>query len=135
MSEKNQIHYGSCLCGNVQYQTRGPLKEVVACHCTQCRKFTGHFFASTDVKKTDLSMVKDETLRWYQSSPGYQRGFCGNCGSSLFWQAEDHERIAILAGTFDGPTGVQMKMHIYTANKGDYYELDDDLPKYPGDTP
>ncbi len=133
MSEEDQVHRGSCLCGNVQYETTGPLRNVIACHCTQCRKTTGHFLAGTSVNKSNLRMVKESTLCWYQSSPGHQRGFCGNCGSSLFWQAENQDGISILAGTLDGPTGIQLKMHIFTNDKGDYYKLSDDLPQYSED--
>lgn len=127
------IRQGSCLCGQVQYQTDGTLGDVCACHCTQCRKTTGHFFATTDVQKENFKLIKESGLRWYQSSEGIKRGFCQYCGSSLFWENEESKHISILAGTLDGRTGLKMKHHIFTEFKGDYYELNDDVPIFHGD--
>lgn len=122
---------GGCLCGGVRYRVNGPVTDVGACHCSQCRRTTGHFFAATTCAKADLTLEADETLAWYASSPGVGRGFCSHCGSSLFWHREDGDRIDILAGTLDAPTGLKLVDHIFVANKGDYYEIADGLPQYP----
>lgn len=121
---------GGCLCGGVRYRVDGPLSDVGACHCSQCRRTTGHYFAAATCAKADLSFESDATLAWYASSPGVGRGFCSRCGSSLFWQREDGDRIDILAGTLDAPTGLRMTDHIFVADKGDYYEIADGLPQY-----
>lgn len=68
-------------------------------------------------------------MRWYQSSDTAKRGFCPDCGSNLFWDGGGDE-LSIMAGTLDGPTGLELDRHIYVANKGDYYELDDRLPHF-----
>ena len=60
------------------------------------------------------------------ANPKVRRGFCRECGSSLLWDEDGDARIAICAGTFDAPTGLQSKAHIYVASKGDYYPLADD---------
>jgi hypothetical protein len=122
---------GGCLCGGVRYRVDGTLSDVGACHCSQCRKTTGHYFAAATCAKADLRFASDETLAWYASSPGVGRGFCSRCGSSLFWQREDEDKIDILAGTLDMPTGLRMTDHIFVADKGDYYEIADGLPQFP----
>ena len=64
-----------------------------------------------------------EALRWIESPEsdhGARRGFCGTCGSSLFWQAAGGERIGITAGTLDPPTGLRVAAHIYTHQASDY---------------
>ncbi|MEM9104601.1 MAG: GFA family protein [Pseudomonadota bacterium] len=127
----NDIRHGSCLCGGVQFTTNGPLSDVMACHCGQCRKQTGHFLASTDVADTDLTVTGSQNLHWYRASPAAKRGFCRICGSTLFWKHDNEPKTSILAGSLDGDTGLKMKGHIFCANKGDYYEIDDGLPQRP----
>ena len=98
---------GACLCGGVQYSVDGPLSSVIYCHCTQCRKTTGHYFASTSCMREHLTISVDRGLRWYESSPEAKRGFCEHCGSSLFWSYKEAPSIAILAGSLDPEGGRQ----------------------------
>ena len=121
---------GGCLCGGVRYRVNGRLDDIGACHCSQCRKTTGHYFAATACERSALTLEADVTLAWYPSSPGARRGFCSRCGSSLFWERIGEDRIDILAGTLDQPTGLKMTDHIYVGDKGDYYEISDGLPQY-----
>lgn len=74
-------------------------------------------------------MIAEETLRWYQSSATARRGFCAHCGSFLFWEATDSDKIDIAMGAFDGPTGTPLDRHIFVADKGDYYTIADGLPQ------
>ncbi len=117
---------GSCLCGAVRYAVEGELRPVVACHCTQCRKASGHHVAATSARRDGVSITGDVT--WFRSSDTARRGFCGTCGSNLFWDGPG-ENLSIFAGTIDGKTGLSLKGHIYCADKGDYYEIADGLPQ------
>jgi hypothetical protein len=36
---------GSCACGAIKFEVTGALEGCDACHCTQCRKQSGHFCA------------------------------------------------------------------------------------------
>lgn len=117
-------HTGSCLCGGVKYQVSGPLRPVVACHCTQCRKTSGHYVAATQCQASDLT-IEDETLVWFRSSDTAERGFCGRCGSNLFWRRFGNPHVSIFAGTINGETGLRMESQIHTESKGDYYDLPD----------
>jgi len=118
-------HTGSCLCGGVADEVEGPLREVIGCHCTQCRKQTGHYMAATAAKLDKFRIVKDEGLRWYRSSDMAERGFCQICGSTLFWQGKGRDYVAIAAGSVDGETGQRIAFHIFCADKGDYYDIAD----------
>lgn len=122
-------HAGGCLCGAVRYEVAGPLRPVVFCHCTQCRRSTGHFMAATAARHRDFRLRAGEELRWYASSESARRAFCGRCGSTLFWQAEGRDYISIAAGTLDGATGLNSAWHIHVADKGDYYPIEDGLPQ------
>ncbi len=114
---------GSCLCGGVKFEMHGPLRPVVGCHCTQCRKQTGHFGAFTASSDADFKFVSDKTLAWYRASASAKRGFCNICGSTLFWKGEGRDYISVAAGSIDGTTNLKIEGHIYCADKGDYYEI------------
>jgi hypothetical protein len=124
---------GRCLCGAVRYEVRGPLRDVLLCHCEECRRWSGYLGAFSAARADDLVLVADTALRWVaspQSDRHARRGFCVDCGSSLFWQAADAERIHIAAGTLDRPTGLRVAGHWYTHQAGDYDDLGDDrLPR------
>lgn len=122
-------HKGSCLCGAVKIKVEGDLSDADACHCSQCRKQTGHYLVSTNVPKSALLVEGEDNVRWYPSSDHARRGFCETCGSTLFWDPFRKDGIAIAMGLFDGPTGAKLTHHIFTADKGDYYEITDGLPQ------
>lgn len=124
---------GRCLCGAVSFEAAGDLTGATACHCSQCRKWSGHFWASVNAPFAGLKITGEDKLAWYESSSYARRGFCSVCGSSLFWHADRHEtyreRIAIAAGALDAPTGVETDRHIFCADKGDYYKIADGAPQ------
>jgi hypothetical protein len=119
---------GSCLCGAVRYEVYGPLRAVVACHCSQCRRTSGNFAAFTATRPEDLVLIESGGLRWYRSSATARRGFCGVCGSNLFWEPASGGRISIAAGTLDPPTGLTTAVHVFVGDASDYYGIEDDLP-------
>lgn len=122
-------HRGSCLCGAVRLEIDGELHAPDACHCSQCRRMTGHYWASTDVPDAQLRISGAEHVRWYQSSAKVKRGFCANCGSVLFWKPLQRDTTAVSMGALETPTGTQLARHIFVADKGDYYRIDDGLPQ------
>lgn len=137
VSEQSQagIARGGCLCGGVRFEVHGPLRPVIYCHCTMCRRAGGHFDAATACAPEHLRLLSAQSLRWYQSSAIARRGFCGTCGSQLFWEPAHGRHMSIWAGTLDRPTGLKPSMHIFVADKGDYYEITDGLPQWQGDSP
>ena len=114
---------GSCLCGDVRFELRGPLDGVIACHCTQCRKQSGHYWAAMQVPDDALTITGE--VRWYEASPIAKRGFCPTCGSFLFWKGHAEDDTGVALGALDGPTGLKLERHIFTADKGDYYDITD----------
>jgi len=110
----------------VRYEIHGPLRDVIACHCSQCRRTSGHFVAATQACSADLVLCESATLRWYRSSAEAERGFCARCGGNLFWRpAAEPGVTSIMAGTLDTPTGLKIRQHIFVADKSDYYEIGD----------
>lgn len=111
---------GGCLCGAVTFRVTGPLRPVVACHCTQCRRTSGHHVAATSALREDVEV--SGAVTWYRSSEAARRGFCPVCGSQLFWDGPG-THLSIFAGSLDAPTGLSLAGHIFCADKGDYYEI------------
>jgi hypothetical protein len=125
---------GRCLCGAVQFEAQAKGGGVTACHCSQCRRWSGHYWASLNVPMAQLRFIAGEAqLKWVRASTYARRGFCVECGSALFWHGDGldghRDRIAIAAGALDKPTGAAIDRHIFTADKGDYYEIADGAPQ------
>lgn len=123
-----KVQHGGCLCRGVLFEVHGALKPVLACHCSQCAKTSGNYAAMTSCSSEDPTLSAQDTLRWYQSSPTVQRGFCDRCGSNLFWRQSESADIYITAGTLERPTSLKIAEHIFVASKSDYYEITDGLP-------
>jgi hypothetical protein len=127
------VHHGSCICGAVRFEVVGPLKAPDACHCTVCRKWSGHYYVGSDVQRSALTIHGVENVKWFHSSEKVRRGFCATCGSSLFFDPVDHTKhawIGVSMGAFDDATQTKIAFHIFVENKGDYYEIKDGLPQF-----
>jgi len=129
------VHTGSCLCGAVRYEVRGLLRDSIACHCSQCRKTSGHYWSATQCKTADLHLMEDRGLRWFRSSADARRGFCQHCGSSLFWHPDGADTTSIGSGTLDGPSGLKTMCHIYVADKGNYVDIAPAVAQWPQGRP
>lgn len=116
-------HTGSCLCGGVAYSVAGPLREIVGCHCAQCRKTSGHHVAATRANAAAITFHSDETLTWYRSSDEAERGFCARCGGNLFWRRFGSDKVSIMAGTIDDTSDMTLGRHIFVKEKADYATL------------
>jgi len=125
---------GGCLCGGVRYRIDGDCRDIICCHCENCRRTHGHFAAYTAVQQSALTLLSKDSLRWYHDeSPDTWRGFCERCGASLFWDARDGaERISVAAGSLDDSGDLKTIGHIFMAEAADYYQIDDGLPRFAG---
>ena len=128
----DEIRQGGCLCGAVRYRIDGPMREIIACHCKQCQRWSGHIVAATACRRDQLHFETSKSLRWFVSSETAERGFCARCGSSLFWRERDSDHVSVMAGALDTPTALRLTHHIFVADKADYVELTDGLPKHSG---
>ena len=120
---------GSCLCGGVTYKVSEPVENFTHCHCSMCRKIHGSLFGSyLRTRQLDFIQGKDLIVK-YESSPGFERCFCGRCGSVLPEQVEGAEYNFVPAGGLDGDIGIYPEKHIFASSKADWYQISDDLPK------
>ncbi len=123
---------GSCLCGAVRYEIRGPLGRTSHCHCAMCRKAHGAAFGTyARVKRSDFALLAGaESIRAYRSSAPVTRTFCATCGATLQWFTDERpDEIGVALGTLDEDPGVRPSVHIHTASKAPWYEIADGLPQ------
>ena len=118
---------GSCLCGDIRFETSAPPRGASMCHCSQCRAQSGGIWSSAHVATGDLIITGP--VRWFAVSDIAKRGFCPNCGSFLFWKANAEDRISFALGAIPNPTRITLEKHIFVSDKGDYYNIADGLPQ------
>ncbi len=126
---------GSCLCGGITYEISAPLKGVLNCHCSMCRKAHGAAFRTrASVRADDFHFFSgEELLTCFESSPSERRSFCKICGSVIITRFERYPAIYGFAlGTLDSDPKIKIERHIFTKHKAPWYEITDDLPQIPG---
>ena len=121
--------HGSCGCGSVTFTVKGPLSDVVWCHCGKCQRFHGGPGAYSSVPRGALVFQRRDGLTWWDASPTAQRGFCRQCGSSLFFSDSNEATVSVCPGALTPPTGLKSKLHIYVGSKPDWYQVKDGLPQ------
>jgi hypothetical protein len=132
MTDTTREFEGGCLCGAVRYQLQGPPDWAAHCHCRSCQKATGSAFATwIGVKREKLEITKGR-LAIFNSSPGVERSFCGRCGTSLTYVAEDRwpGEVSVLAPTLDDPSAVAPTAHVYVEHQLAWVKLADGLPTH-----
>jgi hypothetical protein len=125
--------HGSCLCSRVKYQIHGPLTDVLNCHCSMCRKLHAAAFRTrAKVATKDWEWVSGkEFVKFYESSPGEHKGFCGECGSSLLTRFDSNpEVLGFPLGTLDSNPGVRAGRHVFVGSKAPWYDITDALPQH-----
>ena len=126
---------GSCLCGSIRYEVTRMETRMGHCHCTMCRKFHGSAFATLGEARTEhFKWVSGrEYLKSYRAENGTTRQFCSNCGSSLTFAASNDsgDLVEFALGTLDSPLDLRPDAHLYVGFKSNWYDINDNLPKYP----
>lgn len=130
-SDMSRTWTGRCECGAIRYRVTEKMTPVVACHCGQCLRTHGNFAAYSSARRENVEIEGEANLSWYVSSDFARRGFCRTCGASLFWERLGSGVLGIAAGTLDKPTGLKMVAHIFVDDRSDYYEIVDDLERFP----
>lgn len=132
MTDRSEDHQGGCLCGAVRYTLRGVPDWSAHCHCRSCQKATGAAFTTWAGVKKDIFKVTKGRLTVCNTSPGVERGFCGKCGTSLTYVAEEGwpGQVSVLAPTLDDPEIAAPTAHMYVEHRIAWVKLDDGLPTH-----
>lgn len=118
---------GQCLCGSVTFTGVGPLGAVEVCHCRTCRQHTAGPLMSTSFAD-GIRVDREGDLRWYASSPIAERGFCGHCGTTLFWRLTTSSAMSVSPHVLDA-TPESIREHVFSDEKPDWYAFADDAPR------
>ena len=111
---------GSCLCGGVSVQALAMSQSVGACHCSAWRKWSGGPLLTVDCN-TKVDISGGENVSVYESSEWADRGFCGNCGTHLFYRLKQNGQYIIPVGLFDVPSQLNFDHQIFIEEKPEYY--------------
>ena len=113
---------GSCLCGAVHLYAKTMSKDVGACHCSMCRKWTGGPLLAVDCGK-DVVFEGGENISTFDSSAWAERGFCNKCGSHLFYRLKEQNQYIVPVGLFDNFTEVVFDHQIFIEEKPSFYSF------------
>jgi hypothetical protein len=132
MTYASAEHHGGCLCGAVRYTLRGAPDWSAHCHCRSCQKAVGAPFTTWVGVKTERFHVTKGKVAICISSPGVNRGFCGQCGTSLTYASEERwpGQVSISAPTLDEPRIAVPTAHVYVKDQLSWVQLADGLPRY-----
>ena len=121
---------GSCLCGTVKFTVTGKASSMTHCHCSMCRKIHGSLFATYFEAEGIEITAGEESIDSYESSPGFTRTFCNQCGSTLPEQSNHAGGVFVPAGLMDDDPGVRPEGHIFIESKAECYTINDSLPQH-----
>ena len=126
---------GGCLCGAVGFTVVWPSKWVAHCHCSRCRRAHGAAFVTWVGMDAAAVQIDGASgwLRWFVAETGARRGFCGRCGSPMFFESERWRgELHIARALFVDPVDRAPQAHAYDETRVDWVHLGDDLPRVPG---
>jgi hypothetical protein len=130
MSE-NEEHNGRCRCGAIQYRASGHPVMVEYCHCQSCRRSSGSVVGALAGFHKEGFDISSGTPAWYEANPGVRRGFCGTCGSPLFYENKAYpEEVYISLGSFCKPEDLPPDRHVWFSERVTWYQTEDRLPKH-----
>jgi hypothetical protein len=132
---ENASFSGGCLCGAVRFEVRPPTKWCAHCHCSLCRRAHGAAFVTWfGVERPKFELVAgSDDLSWYRSTPAARRGFCGRCGTTMFFEGERWpDEIHIALAGMDGPIDRRPTAHVFFDSHVDWLDIGDDLRRLGG---
>lgn len=95
---------GGCQCGAVRYRVATELGNPHLCHCRMCQKAAGNYFMPLAGAPRGKIVVTRGEPGWFQSSDVVRRGFCRDCGTPLFFDPVDDDRMLVVLGSLDDPS-------------------------------
>lgn len=123
---------GGCLCGAVRYEVGTPTLFVAHCHCDYCRRAHGAAFVTwVGAAESRFRLVAGaDLLRWHTSSARSRRGFCANCGTTLFFASTlCPGEVHVTRASFDGDVDREPQLHCFWDQRADWVEMGDQLPR------
>lgn len=127
------MYKGSCLCGAVKFKISSGIRNIVYCHCSECRKAQGSAFATNGiVDNNNFKIISGEDqLSAYESTPGQTKYFCRHCGSPIMSKNLSRpDQLRVRLGTIESDLAEKPAAHIFVSSKANWDNITDDLPQY-----
>jgi hypothetical protein len=131
MNRKKYV--GGCLCGKIRFEIVGEIKNIVYCHCTQCRKAQGSEFAVNGyVNEDEFIFTRGQgELTGYESTTGQTKYFCRHCGSPIMSKSiSKTDRVRVRLGTIETDIVERPMGHIFVTSKANWESIEGHLPQY-----
>lgn len=127
---KAQSHAGSCLCGKIRFSFNSAPMTTCICHCSICRRSVGSAGVAWASFPRESLQLEGE-VSWHQSSDHARRGFCGGCGTSLFFKDDRHRsEIEVTTATLTDADKLAPRYHSWAPNRLAWENINDGLPRY-----
>ncbi len=120
---------GGCLCGACRYETTAEPINVRVCHCRLCQQAIGAAFNARVLVQLE-GLTISGPVGWHHSSDVLRRGFCTQCGTTMFSERAEKKIIGLTMGSLDEPDRFVPTDHIWTSSKQSWLPLADDVPHY-----
>ncbi|BCO17620.1 aldehyde-activating protein [Alteromonas sp. KC3] len=127
------MYQGSCLCGAISVELKGPIESIIHCHCSLCRKNSGTAYATNGFINTEDFTVLDpqKKLTYFEFKKGKKRHFCAVCASPIYSSnTENPTKLRIRLGILDSDIEERPLSHNFVSSKANWDNLDADLPRY-----
>jgi len=127
------MYYGSCLCGAIRLEVDGTIESIIHCHCSLCRKTSGTAYATNGfVDKQAFRLISgDDSLAFYERTPGKKRYFCRICASPIYSSnAASPDRLRLRLGVLDSDIAERPVSHNFFSSKAVWDDPDADIPRY-----
>jgi hypothetical protein len=138
VSDPTSLYTGGCLCGAVRFEITEPIRHIVYCHCSQCRKAQGSAFATNGIVSASgfRFLSGADNLTGFESSPGQNKYFCKACGSPILSKTESKpDQVRVRIGTIDSAIAERPEAHIFATSKANWETIAGDLPQFEGYEP
>lgn len=121
---------GGCQCGAVRYAASAVMDYAHLCHCRMCQKAVGGLFAALVAAPRDaFTWTRGEPSRW-RSSAKVDRGFCGTCGTPLFYEEVSGAHVSVTLGSLDDPRAFKPVTHDGTEGRMPWFFDLADVPDH-----
>lgn len=127
------MYKGGCLCGAIHFEITGGIRNIIYCHCSQCRKAQGSAFATNGiVESKDFKIITGEKeLTGFESSSGKTKYFCRHCGSPILSRSVTKpEQVRVRIGTIESDIKERPVAHIFVSSKANWEDICGDIPQY-----
>ena len=126
-----EVHEGGCRCGAIRYRAMAAPYATSLCHCRSCRLSAGApALAWVIFHEADIGVTRGR-LCVHESSPGVQRGFCGQCGTSIsYTRANRPGFFDVTTASLDDPESLPPSKEIWTSQRLSWVTPNPELPQF-----